>query len=97
MLRVINVFIELAAAFLVIFSVKVRPDPWLSFSIGVAVLVLGIYHLSNKNLRAIFHIASSGLIFLTLLPIQPVSFIWIPVGVLMFAIAAAGLIQILIV
>ncbi len=95
MLDGIKVLIEMAASLMVIFSLKVKADLWLSVAIGVSILIIGIFNASSRNARSVFQVGSAILILLPWVGVQPIALLWMPVGVIMFAIAAAGLIKVL--
>ena len=95
MFNAIKVFIEVAAALVVIFSAKAAINIWLAIPFAIAIFLIGAYHAAKKSPRAFFQIASGILLLLPVLNIQPPGFLSIPIGVVMFAIGLSGLLPIL--
>ena len=96
MLTLIKGFIELIGAIIILVAIKVQITFWLAVVLGVLVLAIGIYSAFQKQLRAIIEIGSAVVILLHLIPIAMHPAISMPVGIILFIVAAGTIVQILI-
>ena len=95
MLSLIKGFVEFVAALLVIISVKIQLTSWLSLTFGIAVLIVAVYFVSQRQLRSIIHAGAGAILLLTLFQITAPAYIAIPVGLILFVISISTILPVL--
>ena len=86
--------VELAASVVILLSIKIQISFWLAATLGIIVLIIGIYSAIMKKLRAIVEIAGAIVLLLPLIPVQLHPAILLPVGILFFIVALSIIVPI---